>query len=311
MKHILITGTLRSGTTFIGYILRKARSTVYIREPFNPGYGIVGVDCTLPYVISENSDDKYALLIDDLFNFKARYKKNYSKDGNLKKIGKFFLGTRADIIYKLGGIFNKDTSRLLIKDGHAPFLSEYMSQKECQVIVTVRHPGAVMASFKQLGWLFSFNSTLLDRQAFFRKYFTEKEYMKLIQYKQRSFAVQVGLMWACIYKVLTSFSSKNPSFLTIKHENISLKPEENFKKIFKWCNLEYTNSIKKEILKKTKSDNPVRKNSNIDEEKVIGRNSQKLVDYWKDIVTHEERSILKEITEPVAQLYYDENSWKG
>ncbi len=307
MKHILITGTLRSGATFIGHILRKARSTVYVREPFNPGNGIVGVDCNLPYIRSENSNDKYIRLIDDLFNFKASYKKNYSKDGNLKKIAKFFLGTRANMVYKFGGIFNKNTSRLLIKDCHAAFLSEYMSQKDCQVIVTVRHPGAVMASFKQLGWLFSFNSTLLDRQAFFRRYFTEKEYMKLIQYKQRSFAVQVGLMWISIYKVLTSYSRRQPSFLTIKHENVCLKPDENFKKIFKWCNLEYTNSIRKEILKKTKSANPINARNNAIHD--LTRNSQKLVNHWKDSVTLKEKNILRKIAEPIAQFYYDGATW--
>ncbi len=309
MKHILITGTLRSGTTFTGNILRMARSTVYIREPFNPSYGLSGVDCTLPYIRSEDSNDKYIRLIDDLFSFRASYRKNYSKDANLKKIVKFFLGTRNNMIYKSRGMFNKNTSRLLIKDGHAAFLSEYMSQKhDCQVIVTVRHPCAVMASFKQLGWLFNFNPTLLDRQSFFRKYFTEKEYEELIQHKERSYAIQVGLMWLCIYKVLVSYS-RHPSFLIIKQEDVCLKPEEHFKKIFKWCNLEYTNVIKNEITKKTISSNPIRKRNNIDPEKVIGRDSQKLGSYWKDIVTHEERAILKKITEPVAQLYYSEASW--
>jgi hypothetical protein len=305
LKHILMTGLPRSGTTFTSHILLKSNSLVYLPEPFNINYGLPGVDCRFPTIRSEDSKDKYARLVDDLFSFRASYKKNYSKDGNLKKIVKFFFGSRANTRYILSGMFRKDSSRFLIKDPDAAFLSEYMSERyNCKVMVLIRHPGAIMASFKRLGWTFDFTNFLM-REEFVNKYLSE--FKQLLQRKDKSLAVQVGLLWVCVYKVLTVYEKRHCTWLTIKHEDICLKPEETFEKIFEWGDLKYTNSIRKEIIAKMKSDNPINALNNSIHD--LSRNSQKLVDYWKHNITHEEKTILKKITAPIAQLYYDETTW--
>ena len=305
IKHILMTGMPRSGTTFISHILLKSNSLVYLPEPFNMNYGLLGVDCRFPYIRSQDSNDKYVPLLEDLFNFRASYKRNYSRDGNFKKITKFFFGSRANIRYRLNGSFKKNSSRFLIKDPDAAFLSGYMYERyNCQVMIIIRHPGAIMASFKRLGWTFDFTDFLM-RSEFNNQYLNELE--QLMKKKNKSLAEQVGLLWICIYKVLTIYAKRHCSWLTIKHEDICLKPEETFEKMFEWCNLKYTNLIKKEIIGKTKSDNAVHARNNAIHD--LTRNSQKLVDYWKDSVTHEEKNILKKITEPIAQLYYDEATW--
>lgn len=299
-KHILMVGMPRSGTTFTSYILLKTHSLIYLPEPFNMNYGLEEVDCRFPYI-----NDKYARLVNDLFNFKARYKKNYLKDGFLKILTKFFLGNRANIRYRLSSVFKKNTARFLIKDPDAAFLSEYMFKKyNCDVLVTIRHPGAILASFKRLGWTFDFTNFLM-RKEFINEYL--KEFEQLMQKENKSLAEQVGLLWVCVYKVLSLYAERHKEWLIVRHEDICLKPEEIFKNIFEWCDLKYTVSIKKEIIKKTRLENSVNARNNIIHD--LSRNSQNLVDYWKNSITSEEINILKELTGPISRLYYDDTTW--
>lgn len=305
MQHILITGIQRCGSTFTSHILRKSNSFIYVPEPFNPYYGLEGVNSNFTYFESKESSDKCVRLIDDLFNFKASYKRNYSQDGNLTKIAKFLLGPKANIRYKLSGIFKKDSSRFLIKDPDAAFLSEYISERyNSQVIILIRHPGAVMASFRRLGWSFDFGR-LLEREELLK---TNLEQLgALMQHNDKGLAGQIGLLWAAIYKVLISYSRRQSSWLIVRHEDLCVEPEQTFEKIFKWSNVKYTKAVTKEILRKTQAGNRVKAQNNADDD--ITRNSIKLVNYWKESISNEERSTLKRITSPISKLYYDEDSW--
>lgn len=305
-KHILTTGIQRSGTTFTGSILSLSPEVIYLSEPFNPNYGLEGVDCHFPYVNEEDEQDKYSLLLDDLFSFKASYKKNYSKDNLAKKIAKFVFGTRADITYKLARLKKKNT-RFLIKDPDAAFLSEYMSMNyNCDVLVLIRHPGAVMASFKRLGWNFDLE-IFLKRKCLMRDQLAEFEH--LFRSKNRSMSTQVGLLWVCIYKVLKTFSERNENWLAILHEDLCLHPVETFKNIFEWFGLPFSNRIRQEIIKKTRSGNPVEARNNRLHD--MTRDSAQLVNYWKGSISVKERNTLREITEPISSLYYDDNSWQN
>lgn len=306
-KHILITGIQRSGTTFTGEILSLSRKVVYLPEPFNPYYGIEGVDCHFPYVSCNNEKNKYSYLIDDLFSFHARYKRNYSKDNIPKIIAKYFFGTRADIRYFIASVFKKNNVRFLIKDPDASLLSKYIAKEyNCQVLVLIRHPGAVMASFKRLGWEFDFK-TFLERKELIKDHFVEFEH--LLNKRNKSLATQVGLLWVCIYKALKNYSEKQENWLIIMNEDICLDPVETFKNIFDWCDLDFTDKVRREIVKMTEPGNRIKAKGNQIHDMM--RDSRQLVKSWKESVTIEERNILREITEPISCHYYDDNSWKG
>ena len=79
-KHILITGMQRSGTTFTSSVLAQFRDILYIPEPFNPVYGMIGVEKQYSYVDPHNPIDINKDLLNDLFSYRAYFKKNYQQD---------------------------------------------------------------------------------------------------------------------------------------------------------------------------------------------------------------------------------------
>ncbi|ODS30561.1 MAG: Sulfotransferase domain protein [Candidatus Scalindua rubra] len=304
-SHILVTGMQRSGTTFTSSILSTSPELVYIPEPFNPNYGLKGVDSHYSYLDIRNEHEKTIQLLNDLFSYKAKYKKNYTRDNLLKIIVKFFLGPRAQIRYRMSGFFRKGDARFLIKDPDAAFLSEDMYLKHnCQILIMVRHPCAVLSSYKRLGWGFDFE-TFLTREHLMENHL--KDFETLFRKKDKSLAEQVGLLWASVYRVLRTYSARQDNWLTILHEDICNNPEEMFRNIFKWAGICMTETIRHKIDKYTSGVNPITARGNKLHD--FSRDSMNLATYWKEVITPEERAIVREITEPVSSLYYDSTSW--
>ena len=104
-KHILVTGMQRSGTTFTSSILKLATNLLYLPEPFNPNYGLEGVEKQYSCINLDDSNNINQLLIDDLFSYRASFKKNYTNDNRFKKIAKYFIGSRVQFRYKKARYF--------------------------------------------------------------------------------------------------------------------------------------------------------------------------------------------------------------
>jgi len=304
-KHLLITGIQRSGTTFTANILNNTHQFLYLPEPFNPRYGLIGIDTHFPYVDTLDDEDKYSRILSDLFSYHAYYKNNYARDSLIKKAGKYFLGTRAQIRYRFTRYGVQTKKRFLIKDPDAALSSEYISTKfNCQVLLLVRHPGAVLASYKRLGWEFDFDN-FINNQALMRDHLSE--YESLFKEKNKPLAMQVGLLWLSIYKILKSYLDHHDDWLLISHEDLCVNPIEVFIKIFNWADVPFTSQVRRDIYNKTNSGNPIIAKKN--KLHSFKRNSKELKNWWKETLSPDELGILKDITNPVASVYYGADSW--
>lgn len=305
-KHILVTGIPRCGSTFTGKIMALSPQLSYIQEPFNPNYGFVGADIHFPFIKNQNPDNVYENLLNDLFSFKAKYKKNYTLDNSVKKLAKFIFGPRAQINYRITKFLRRKNLRLLIKDPDAALLSEQMYlEHDCNVLVLVRHPGAVYASFNRLGGALDVSDIIPE---YFFNNLNMSNHVELLKKVDKSMPEHVGLLWVYIYENLNAYFKKYDDWLMVLHEDISINPIPSFKKIFKWAEIEFTKRIERKITALTNANNPVlaRKNKMHD----LSRNSASLADYWKKTVSPKDISVLKEITEPTSSQFYDATSWK-
>ena len=305
-NHVLITGMQRSGTTFTAQILRNSGAFTYLPEPFNPDYGIEGVDSHYSWLDLENRDDKNKLLLHKLFTYNARFKKNYERDSIIKKTAKYILGTKAERRYKLQGLFNKKKCRFLIKDPDAVFLSEYIAQNfNCQVLFIIRHPCAVLASYKRLEWDIDFHPIMKMDLIHDNPILS---YTPKIKNDKITLIEKVAILWVIINKKLSLYARRNTDWMMIRHEDLCRTPDSTFKEIYDWADLKYTPKIRKNIYNMTNTDNPVKARNNRLHD--FSRNSEKLVDSWKREIEDKERAVIRNITEPVSSLYYDDQSWE-
>ena len=149
---ILITGSHRSGTTWVGKMLNLARGTLMVDEPFH---------------INEGYETRHYAL-----NGLARYWFTYARELPQKPTRKAY---EKVLQKKTGKVFRRRdpkrylpflrTGRLIIKDPIAALSADWLYNNfDLKVMVLVRHPGAFVASLKRLNWTFPFSHFLEPQQ---------------------------------------------------------------------------------------------------------------------------------------------------
>jgi len=191
-KPILVTGSHRSGSTWVGQMLSLPYNIKYVSEPFNPSYGLRKFKSWFVY-INSNNENNYRSEINKLLKFRGNYRFNLPA-----------LRYWSNLVWP----FNK---RVVVKDPIACFSSQWLSDNfDMEVIVLFRHPVAFYTSLKRLDWHFDFDNFLnqSDLMADHLGLFSD-----LIKKDNKSYAEEAAILWLCIYHVLDKY-------ITIRLKNL-------------------------------------------------------------------------------------------
>jgi len=306
MTHLLVTGIVRSGSTYTGNVLKKVDGLFYMQEPFNYRRGLVGVKHWFPY--ADGPGDPYADLVDRFLACEFDYKQA-STPSLLRNALKQVVGNHVSLRAHYYRLVARHRAGMLIKDPLAAFLSRYMhAQHGIPVVVLVRHPMAFYNSYKRLGWHFEF-AHFLTQEALIENHLQE-EVAWMERAEHLSFPQQVGLLWRCVYKVLTDFSREfedDPAWVVMRHEDLCRRPLEEFERMLAPLPFALNEAARNYIRQTTRDDNPVQVPDG--KAHVLNRNAQELAEYWMQRVSADEIDAVRTLTEDVAALYYDPALW--
>ena len=158
LTPILVTGTHRSGTTWVGKMLAADAMTAYVSEPLNvlhrPGVFRPKIKYWYQYVCEEN-ESEYLPAFYELLEF------DYHLWDEIRSLRsrRDFLRMGRDFVIFYNGLMRGQ--RVLMKDPFAVFSTPWFARKlHCRVVITVRHPAAFASSLKRLHWLFDFQNLL-------------------------------------------------------------------------------------------------------------------------------------------------------
>lgn len=282
-QPILVTGSPRSGSTWVGRMLALPWGVKYVSEPFNPKYGLKLFKSWFVY-INENNEQYYLPAIKKLLEFQGGYR------------------LTLPALRYWSHNFYPFKKRPLLKDPIACFSADWLAKKfDLRVVVLWRHPAAFYASLKRVNWHFNF-SNLLQQESLMAKQL--EPLRDLMAKANKSYAEEAAILWLGIYSVLDKYSANNPHWLIRRHEDISLNPLEEFKDLYAKLDLKFSKSVEKKIIKYSsgKSSEPTKVMD-------LKRNSPAVVGQWFKQVNNEEIAIIKNITGNLALKYYPENKW--
>lgn len=300
---ILVTGTHRSGTSWVGKMLAADASTAYISEPLNvlhrPGVFHVKVQHWYQYICEENEKD-YLPAFQELLEF------DYNLWDEIRS-----LRSRRDVL-RMGRDFYifynalMRGQRALLKDPFAVFSTPWFAKRlDCRVVIVVRHPAAFASSLKRLNWLFDFQD-LLDQPLLMRDHL--EPYREQMQSVERNDVIgQAALLWKLIYVSLDATRSSHPEFLMVRHEDLSRDPIPGYRALYTALGLEFTPRVEKIILNSSSSENP----REISRKKVhaVNLDSRANLDNWKKRMTAEEIERVRTITDGSSTMYYSDAEW--
>ncbi len=289
-----MTGVPRSGTTWLGRVISASKYYFYVHEFINP---VCLFQETQPFqkyhYIDEHNIHKYEPILKKLINltYKSEMEKNIIKHMAKETVRSFFSMKRRVRGYP----------QPLLKEPNACFSSDFLARRYgLKVIVLVRHPAAVVASFKRMGWPSDLDR-IVQQKTLIRKYFSK---MPLEKYRDR--VEEISLLWLIVMDVLTRFMEKNKDWILVRHEDLCRHPLGEFEKIFEKLNIFFSKKMKNRIISSTQSETVTPEDKNPFH---LKRNSRKLAGAWQGLLTVEEIEKIKRIVRPVSDHYYQEKDW--
>ena len=268
---ILVTGSPRSGTTITGRLLALPRSAGYVHEPFNPRVGLAENELDFPFVAAGDPDPRYEWLVADLLAGRAAFRR------------------RRPRLRYLGASWSPLVRRLVIKDPHACLLTEWLHRRlGWQAVIVVRHPAAVVASHRRLGWPFGVHSLLAQpelRDGPLRGLTAAAGGRELEPLDAWSY------LWLGCYSLLAEFAARNPALLLVRHEDLFADPVAAFRELYGRFELPWSRRAERRVAR-------------------AGRESGPLLIRWRKDLGAGELARIAAIARPLADRFYGEESWR-
>lgn len=302
-RPILVTGSHRSGTTWVGQVLARAAGVGYVFEPFNPRVGLSAsggaFDIWYQYVCEENGSD-YRSALDALMGFRYPLAENLSRVRSVREGAKTVRDQFAFLRYRLGGY------RPLLKDPIAFFSAEWLA-RVCgmDVVIMIRHPAAFCSSIKLRQWQFDFNNFL--RQPLLMERYLSVFRSEIEQYAKRppDMVDQAILLWNCIYHTVREYKAEHPDWLFVRHEDLSRDPVDGFRRLFRVLGLNFSDRVLEYVRYTSAEGNPVEP----PDMNQFVRDSKRLVRDWVNRLTADEILHIRRRTAGVSEFFYSEQDW--
>ncbi|MBN1267865.1 MAG: sulfotransferase [Anaerolineales bacterium] len=304
-KPILVTGSHRSGTTWVGKILSTAPRTVYIGEPFNPLHrpGICKAEFPLWYTlvqpkIETSIYEAFSEMLDFRYGLGRELSALRSIKDSVRMLRDAFWFFRARAI---------GNYRAILKDPIALFSTKWLvSQFDAQALILIRHPAAFVSSLKRVSWKISFQNFLKQpvlMDTYLRPFRAEIERAAA---NPPDLVTRGALLWKILYSVVDTELSGLSQVRLVRHEDLSLDPVSGFKDIFRWANLPFTDRVARKIQAYSNTGN--RGAARGDRVFELKRDSAATINIWKQKLTSEEIKTVFRITSPLLELYYPDMS---
>ena len=196
--------------------------------------------------------------------------------------------------------------RPLVKDPLAIFSAEWLARTfEMDVIVLIRHPAAFAGSLKHANWPFPFDH-FLNQPFLMRDYLSDyAAVVEAFSTDKKDIVDQAILLWNIIHSTIIKYMNAHTEWHFVRHEDLSVDPLNEFRRIFRVLDLEYTQSIQSDILKSTQANS----STNLNDPLSIERDSKANIWGWKDRLTPQEIERVRTGTRLIGSHFYDDEDW--
>jgi len=306
IKPILVTGSHRSGTTWVGRILSAADNVVYIHEPFNitqySGVFSLPSEFWFTYVSTGNE----ALVREYMSKVIGLEYELFRHVKQENRIADFLRVLKSYSTYWYRRKFTHP--RVLLKDPIALFSAEWLCDTyDLDVVVLIRHPAAFISSLKRLEWRHPFDHFLKQTELM-------EDYLEPFRYqiiecveKPRDIISQGIVLWNIFHYIIAKFQDGRANWTFIRHEDISREPFNEFRRLFDKLGLSFSEKIQRIIACSTSASNPSGASDKSFDQLML--DSEQNIWNWKKRLTEDEINRIKNGVEPLASSFYCEADW--
>ncbi|MGH2723190.1 MAG: sulfotransferase [Actinomycetota bacterium] len=302
---ILVTGSHRSGTTWVGKVLAASPGVAYVHEPFNPQRAPGWMGGRLPhwylYVCPEN-EGPYAPLVEEVLRLRYPIARDLARLRTARQAGQAALEWARSVATRAR------SARPLLKDPIALFSAEWLAQRFGMTpVVMVRHPAAFAGSLKRLGWTFDFRNWSQQDLLLRDLLAPYAQQIRRFAGEERDVVDQSILMWNAIHHVIRGYRDRHPDWTFVKHEELAEAPLEGFRELAGRVGLVWGPGLRAATARLSSERNVGEVPTWL--HRRVKRNSRAAARTWVTRLAEEERERVRAGTAEVASAFYTEADW--
>ncbi|MGH9013450.1 MAG: sulfotransferase [Acidimicrobiia bacterium] len=301
---VLVSGSHRSGTTWVGRMLEASGSFAYLHEPFNPEIPRPGF-CDAPFrgftFVHPANEASFKTPIERTLQLRYRIDKELRTCRTRKQVRQVVAAGRRASQARRAGL------RPLMKDPIALFSAEWLADTfGMQVVIMIRHPAAFVSSIMRVGWTHDFGK-FLDQPELVKVYLQQhRERLEALRGPHDPFDGAV-LAWVVTHEVIRVTQQRRPDWQFIRHEDLSAAPIEGFRAMYRALDVEMTPAAEAVIRKHSSADNPTEAPEG--DPYQIQRDSAGNIEAWRSRLTDDEVGRVQEGTTELARHFYPDVEW--
>jgi hypothetical protein len=300
-----VTGSNRSGTTWVGEVLCQSGELEYLHEPFNSSLWPRLLDAPLgghyTYVGPENGAD-YEAAVDRMLHFRFPVRSQVVEVRSPRDAAKLLRGWGAS------GIRRSRHRRPLLKDPIALFASEWLADRfDMAVIVMIRHPAAFASSIKRLRWTFDFRHWLAQEHLMQRYLAPMRSDIEGYLRGEPDLVDEAILLWRAFYSVVAQLQERHPDWHYERYEDLAESPAEGFRRLYGSLGLRHDADVAARIAGFSAEGNV--KEVPESEKGTVRRDSRAAKWTWTQRLTPEEIDRVRAGVADVADRYYGDDDW--
>jgi hypothetical protein len=301
---ILVTGSHRSGTTWVGRMLAVAPRVAYLHEPLSPrrwpGWLREPPPHWFLYVCEEN-EARYAPLVEEVLALRyplasVLQVRDARQAFQLAEEVPFALWNR------LRG------ARPLLKDPIALMSAEWLAERfGVQPVVMIRHPAAFAGSLLRVDWpRFDFRNWS-DQPLLLRDLAGpyEGQIRAFAGGAEHDRIDEAILMWNVMHHVVGRYRDRHPDWSFVRHEDLSEEPVKGFRDLYERLGLEWDPVAEAVIVRSSTGRGEVPSHLH----RTVRRDSRAARWTWVRRLTPEERERVRRGTAEMAEAFYGDEDW--
>ena len=229
-RPVLVTGAIRSGTTWVGETLGRSPAVEYIWEPFNPlvrawPHSHVPQFFTGPYDAQPVVDD----IASALLSLRSRGRLVGHPESTAREVRRRLRFAQARRAGRVA----------LLKDPLASLLARHLEDRfDVRVVVCVRHPAGFVASCLRLGWDYDFENLLAQPQLM-KRLAPWREQMSATLGRTGPMLERVALLWRVLHGSLATGDLAPRAAYVVRYEEAAERPAETFRALFSHLGLPF------------------------------------------------------------------------
>jgi hypothetical protein len=300
-RLIVVTGTHRCGSTWVGKMIASHPKVKYYSEPFNPEQAGGPARGYFHYV-TDAEDDQYRTYLRPFLRLYSSLSDPDQGVNPISRLWKRACGTLKSCAGRWLGV------RPLFKDPMALLSAEWLARTYApDMIVLIRHPAAFASSLKRLGWFFPFQD-LLGQDELMQVYLEPfRADMEQILREPPDIIAQSILLWRMLHHVILRYRLEHPDWIFIRHEDLSADPVPSFERLFQRLGLAFTSRVRQTIQDHSRPENP--REATVGVVHQLHRDSAGSRWNWLRRLTGEEIRRIRRGTEEIARHFYCDADW--